>query len=182
MLRDACHASEFTDPRGPVDLFGEVTAPGGALCGIVVHGWREPEHSVYLTRDGAAFRAVVRVHGLSPEPPYHEAPLDQNIGAMLQRICNAVVATHSQCHHYGRDGTYYLMQVSTDGQDQRTALTWSPKPGTDSDLVVTMFLALRAYVGAPPDLQLSAYNTFYTEAYEAYNALGLFETAHGARR
>jgi len=98
---------------------------------------------------------------------------------MIEAICKAVVATHSQCLRVGIDGTYYLMQVSTDGQEQKTVMTWSPKPGTVSDLVVTMFLALRAYVVAPPDLRPSAFNTLGTELYQAYNALQLHDALGG---
>jgi hypothetical protein len=90
---------------------------------------------------------------------------------MVEAICNAVITTRSQCQRRGTDGTYYLMQASADGQDRREALAWSPKPGTDADLVVTMFVALRAYVVAPPDLRRIAYQTVYEDVYQAYSAL-----------
>ena len=58
---------------------------------------------------------------------------------------------------------------------ERAAITWSPRPLTDSDLVVGVFEAVRAYILAPEAVSEPPLNTLMDETYATYWVLGLSE-------
>lgn len=151
--------------------FDGVRDPPGTVCGLLVRGWREQSHAVYLTRDAEAFAVVLHIEDAAGGEHAHTAPVTDNLGRTILKVCNASLASRSQCTHLGHDGTYYLLEAPTPTGTNTTALTWSPRQGTHADLVVSMFVALRAYVAAPEHVRLAALNTAHTEVYQAYAAL-----------
>ena len=104
----------------------------------------------------------------------YDAPLDERLAGMITRVCNQVVRQRTSCVHTGNDGVWYLVQAPGSAG---SAVTWSPRPGTEAHSVIDMFTALRAYVAAPVPLRHAALQTLYREAYAAHAALGLFDQA-----
>jgi hypothetical protein len=101
-----------------------------------------------------------------------EAPLDDRLARMITEVCVETVAQRADCRNSGLDGVWYLLQAP-DGE--RSAVAWSPRPGTSADSVIDMFTALRAYVGSQDALRVPALQTLYRETYATYSALGLLE-------
>ncbi len=93
---------------------------------------------------------------------------------MLEDLCVETVTSRADCSASGLDGTWYYLQASGGGRAQQ-AMTWSPRAGSTADVVLDVFFALRAYAGAPPSLEISAYQTLSAKTYTAHHRLGLSE-------
>lgn len=171
--------SSFADPALHGRITDDLTAlsahdrPDGVVCELSSFGFRDLDQVLYVVR--APPRVIVRISVPEEQTVGYEAPLDDGIAGMIERICATTVGSRLTCVHTGRDGKWYSLRSVT-SRGQSSAITWSPKPQTTADSVLDVFSALRAYATAPAPVRLPALNTAYSETYAAYQVLGLFET------